>query len=542
MGQIRGENSTQEKSFRFHDVFSDSLYSRDSIDEIVNIVGKNKEGASSFYSVDDSDRKIADYFKHPNGGWIRLGETEHAIYHDGHVIGRTQDLRQWKAIETLLKDDSGASYDDSDLYIDNGRYYASQNEKHPLFLERDGGVFTTSRSDQETIYLMVKTGVTDRATAEASTATAETSTATADTSTATAEASTATQTPLHPDGLPLQINNSAKFIIADGYVLNRRAEKEEWVSIDKYQLDIQEKDYLSRGDKFISPEDDSVMFERIGSIYTTESSDPRVIGTMLSRVKAERAIEKIASIPENDVGSANEKGLNKEDVIIPWSIRKNYTQVDEHFYDKKSDRIMFTDKGQKIATSTSDMQVVRDMVDLAKAKQWDSLKLNGSKEFRQKVWLQAESQGIRTYGYKPNELDKARLKELTEERSINTITPIQPDNVGKNMAFRAVNSKTEATEHREVLGKVSEHLEELKKQPQFNGKSEAFLKDAAYLRSVLIQDIGDQPSEKIAAKLTSFDEKMAKMDSIDIQDSSEREQKEKVAKPKGKTLDIGMSI
>jgi hypothetical protein len=65
------------------------------------------------------------------------------------------------------------------------------------------------------------------------------------------------------------------------------------------------------------------------------------------------------------------------------------------------------------------------MVSLAKAKQWNSLKLSGSKEFRREAWLQAESQGIKTSGYTPKQADLAALEAMRQERATNSIQPVR---------------------------------------------------------------------------------------------------------------------
>ncbi|MDO4641710.1 MAG: LPD7 domain-containing protein [Neisseria sp.] len=66
-------------------------------------------------------------------------------------------------------------------------------------------------------------------------------------------------------------------------------------------------------------------------------------------------------------------------------------------------------------------QVVNDMLEVAKEKGWDSLKLNGSKEFKAMMYVAAESQGIRTSGYTPTEADKAAVARLLQERSLNSV-------------------------------------------------------------------------------------------------------------------------
>lgn len=41
------------------------------------------------------------------------------------------------------------------------------------------------------------------------------------------------------------------------------------------------------------------------------------------------------------------------------------------------------------------------MLDIAKAKGWDSIKISSNQEFKQKMWLEAESRGIATEAINP---------------------------------------------------------------------------------------------------------------------------------------------
>ena len=64
--------------------------------------------------------------------------------------------------------------------------------------------------------------------------------------------------------------------------------------------------------------------------------------------------------------------------------------------------MLFEDKGKELKTALSDPQTVKDMLEVVKAKGWDSIKLSGSKDFRQAMFIEAAAQGIRTSGYNPD--------------------------------------------------------------------------------------------------------------------------------------------
>ena len=63
------------------------------------------------------------------------------------------------------------------------------------------------------------------------------------------------------------------------------------------------------------------------------------------------------------------------------------------------------------------------MLEVVKAKGWDSIKLSGSKDFRQAMFIEAAAQGIRTSGYNPTAADLQRVEALRERYAQNGITP-----------------------------------------------------------------------------------------------------------------------
>ena len=95
----------------------------------------------------------------------------------------------------------------------------------------------------------------------------------------------------------------------------------------------------------------------------------------------------------------------------------------QYLSSKNGTTVLFEDKGKKISTARTDAQTVRDMLEVAKAKSWDSIKLSGSQEFKSMMYVAAESQGIRTRGYKPTAADLALVEKMRTEQSLNSIEP-----------------------------------------------------------------------------------------------------------------------
>ena len=120
--------------------------------------------------------------------------------------------------------------------------------------------------------------------------------------------------------------------------------------------------------------------------------------------------------------------------------------------------VLFEDKGKTLHTARDDKQTIQDMLDVAKAKGWDSIKISGSQEFKQQMWLEAESRGIATKGYKPSPEDLTILERRREERATNSIAeaeklkqqsamPERPDSTTKTIPTEAMKAADTVKAH-----------------------------------------------------------------------------------------------
>ncbi len=137
--------------------------------------------------------------------------------------------------------------------------------------------------------------------------------------------------------------------------------------------------------------------------------------------------------PETDIpktASSSENTQEARKIIldlqyrIPDNIKTRYHTVGGKFYSVSDYKtVLFEDNGKQLKTALSDPQTVRDMLEVVKAKGWDSIKLSGSKDFRRAMFIEAAAQGIRTSGYNPTAADLQRVEELRERYAQNGITP-----------------------------------------------------------------------------------------------------------------------
>lgn len=155
---------------------------------------------------------------------------------------------------------------------------------------------------------------------------------------------------------------------------------------------------------------------------------------------------------------------------IPDNIKTRYHSVGGKFYSVSDHKtVLFEDQGKQLKTALSDPQTVKDMLEVVKAKGWDSIKLSGSKDFRQAMFIEAAAQGIRTSGYNPTAADLQRVEALRERYAQNGITPEmvreqerrQPE-VEKEQPRQEPHKQTEQGNSQSETGKPTQEQEQFK--------------------------------------------------------------------------------
>jgi hypothetical protein len=232
-----------------------------------------------------------------------------------------------------------------------------------------------------------------------------------------------------------------------------------------------------------------------------------------SAAREERRPASSASASENAIETPKRAGnLGANEFVIPLSVATRYSAVDGKYFakDGKKDTVreMFRDHGEKLTTSTTDKAAIADMVAVAKAKQWPSFKLSGDREFRREAWLQFESQGLRTTGYTPREVDLAELRTLTAERSTNRIEAAEIDLAGEakgtRLAPRSQLNKSQSSIHTEAAKSLAANavvLRDKLKDRQFEDVAKL-----AYWRGVVMEENKYQPAAVQSEVLARFDE------------------------------------
>ena len=128
--------------------------------------------------------------------------------------------------------------------------------------------------------------------------------------------------------------------------------------------------------------------------------------------------------------------------------------------------------------------------------------------------MQAESQGIKTQGYTPKQSDLAALETLRQERSTNSITPLQERKAERETTVREEATtaaprhdlnKNQAAMHVEASKFIATNMQALQKQPGMADKSVEDLTKLAYWRGIVAEENKLQPKPVQDEALARFD-------------------------------------
>lgn len=240
----------------------------------------------------------------------------------------------------------------------------------------------------------------------------------------------------------------------------------------------------------------------VQEVLTQAAAGPRQDAEPVSAESRESEAFRAPEPPEAQ--EAPELGVKKPILDLaykapPDGLEVRYLYVDGRYVDAGNGvTTIFQDKGKYLATTKQDIQTVHDMVEVAKAKGWDKLKLSGTPEFKRLMYIEAESQGIKTRGYQPTPADLAMVTKRQEERSLNQV---QPDLSQEKTKERGQEPEVKPGQQKEARAvAAADRLvaqNELPTEAQFETSPKADIDS-----DVRMRDIGSQsiPSEvKIAA-------------------------------------------
>jgi len=109
--------------------------------------------------------------------------------------------------------------------------------------------------------------------------------------------------------------------------------------------------------------------------------------------------------------------VNDNSTVMPEAVARRFLKVAHNYYFK--DRTpAFSDLGNTLVTRSTNPEVVRSLVEIAKARGWDTITVRGTEEFRRSAWMEAAQNGMTVAGYKPTEFDLAKMANLPAANTV----------------------------------------------------------------------------------------------------------------------------
>lgn len=158
---------------------------------------------------------------------------------------------------------------------------------------------------------------------------------------------------------------------------------------------------------------------------TTSPTAPRITETTVAKIDldAERAA-RVARL---------EAALFERYVVKRAAVKVGDLAIGQTEYRYRGDanRVAFTETTFRLATDNNNPSVARSMVDVAEARNWQSLRVSGNEDFKRMVWLEASLRGMKAQGYEPQLADQELLKREREGRAVNRIEPARAEEPGR---------------------------------------------------------------------------------------------------------------
>lgn len=154
--------------------------------------------------------------------------------------------------------------------------------------------------------------------------------------------------------------------------------------------------------------------ERLGIVFGVVAN---WAGSRLSGWGKESLARAAAAGVSLDKSAAAAPPVEDKSTVVPESIARRFIKVEREYYFQDR-RPAFSDRGNKLATRGTDPEVVLSLIEIAKARGWDTITVKGTEVFRRTAWKEATQNGLSVIGYKPTAID---LADLANRPANNTV-------------------------------------------------------------------------------------------------------------------------
>jgi hypothetical protein len=150
---------------------------------------------------------------------------------------------------------------------------------------------------------------------------------------------------------------------------------------------------------------------------------------------------------------------NSDPWTVPASVRDRFTQEGHRFYFPDG-ATAFRDHGRKLSTPSENTELIRSLVEIAKARGWDTVVVQGTDGFREEAWRQARLEGLSVRGYRPSEPERAALSRALARRQTAPDEPMPSRSQGSSDAVAEQQGPLKSAGDRRssvIAGKLVDH-------------------------------------------------------------------------------------
>ena len=127
--------------------------------------------------------------------------------------------------------------------------------------------------------------------------------------------------------------------------------------------------------------------------------------------------------PQSAPASETRAGTKRSD-SVPEEVKRRFVEVKNKYYFPDGARA-FTDRGTRLTTPSENTEVVKSLVEIARARGWTEVTVRGTERFRKEAWVSARLAGIEVRGYTPTEFEQGHLvrtlKRQSERAQVNDV-------------------------------------------------------------------------------------------------------------------------
>jgi hypothetical protein len=285
----------------------------------------------------------------------------------------------------------------------------------------------------------------------------------------------------------LAVKDGRDLLLIEGFPPHPRASEARALVADSLKIEAYRTIYDREAAEWTTP---SVGRRAIASSRGPSSEGPdQATAASAGSLAAKQSSKTAPSAERTDINSMRSEGdtAEKRRAIPPLEDRFNVRRVgliekDYHFRDQAG-KVAFTDRFRSISTSSESPATIKAMVDRAAERGWQTVRLEGSREFVRQGWIAAAAQGIRAVGHTPTPADREAAAKERERLQVSQDTGalrqsaagIVQDQPSQFDRTRSDRPGSEVGGQRKLAAAIEKALADGKVSPELRGRVRAMM-------------------------------------------------------------------